>query len=271
MTGAVSAAKRRGLPEMRNREPAASQAKPARAGGGPFSSRWTARRVAVWALAPGALLGCLEAAGRPAVPGAIENYGRGKGMPIGTRGATEPPELAEPLAPGEAERLQSLSIPRFEARDEGRRARPAPCRECLELNVYVRDINQRDEFALSVGGEALIEVIWTLRVNFNSDQLAVQSFIDEERGPYTKLDVQHFPLGEPVALKQSFRGRAERVGLVVGSSGAWTGDQVLELFVDSLELVGPKQKRLLKLAGTTAGIEAATHEHQPKVVVHPPP
>jgi len=51
----------------------------------------------------------------------------------------------------------------------------------VELNVYVNDINQRDQFGFALDGLRVSRVVWTLLVNFNSDQLAVQPGHDVAR------------------------------------------------------------------------------------------
>ena len=142
-----------------------------------------------------------------------------------------------------------------------------PCAGCVELQVDVSDINQRDEFAFDAGGARITRVVWTLLVSFNSDQLAVQPFVDKERGKYTALHVNTFPLGAPVQVEQVYTGLAKQIGLVVGSSGAWTGNQTMSVFVDAVSVEGPGgfQK---SFAADAEGIEPRTHEHRPHVVAH---
>ena len=205
--------------------------------------------------------------------GAISGFGRPPGMPIGTgsaqrrlggQGLTSAPLAA---SSDRAADNTGLAIPRFEA--ASKRA-PPPCAGCVELNVHVDDINQRDEFAFLSEGTAISRVTWTLLVTFNSDQLAVQPFVDDEYGTYTALHVNAFPLATPVKVVQEIRTKAARIGLAVGSSGAWTGNQTMAVFVDSVAVEGPFGFTKDFMRGAQ-GLEARTRQHEPRVVSHPQP
>lgn len=201
----------------------------------------------------------------------VGRYQRPPGMPIGTgaSGGELDDEAAsdEAASPADLTDNSDLDIPKFTAPAAATVA-PVPCAGCVELNVDVNDINQRDEFAVAIGGAAVSRVVWTILVNFNSDQLAVQPFIDDERGKYTNLHVNTFPLATPVTVEQEFRGTARTIGLIVGSSGAWTGDQTMSVFVDSVKVEGsvPLEK---SFSSGTEGLAPRTHAHHPKVVLHP--
>jgi hypothetical protein len=193
----------------------------------------------------------------------VSHYGRPPGMPIGAGGAAE---TLDPLEPPPAEVIadgDSESPPAAGGVTPG-----VPCSGCVELNVYVDDINQRDEFAFQIDGSWVSKVIWTLRVNFNSDQLAVQPFIDGKYGKYTSLHVNTFPLGAPVQVEQAHEGKAHAIGLVVGSSGAWTGDQTMSVFVDSVRVEGKPGLEKTFAAGLE-GLAPRTHQHAPQLVLHP--
>jgi hypothetical protein len=216
-----------------------------------------------WSLALVALA-CAADAGsaRNSEPPQVRNFGRPAGMPIGAGGAAPSDELPPQLTGSD------VSIPAVEAASAQAQV---PCAGCVELNVYVNDINQRDQFSFAVDGLRVSRVVWTLLISLNSDQLAVQPFIDEQRGKYTNLHVNTFPLGRPVELEQVFKGKARSIGLVVGSSGAWTGNQVMSVFVDSVRVEGPDGAvSLSKSFDTSAdGLEPRTHEHEGKLVFHP--
>jgi hypothetical protein len=143
-----------------------------------------------------------------------------------------------------------------------------PCAGCLELQVDVDDINQRDEFAFAANGVRVTRVVWTILVNFNSDQLAVQPFVNDKRGKYTSLHVNTFPLGKPVDVEQEFKGNAETVGLVVGSSGAWTGNQTMSVFIDAVRVEGPETYTKSFATGDD-GLAPRTQKYNAKTVIHP--
>jgi hypothetical protein len=233
----------------------------------------TPGRLLLALLACGCASGAASQADTPA-PTGVGHFKRPRGMPIGadpSAAAVDPRSgvTVDALDPPPAEVMASdvgLSAA-SEARSAGLAA-SVPCTGCLELNVYVNDINQRDEFAFAANGARVARVVWTIRVNFNSDQLAVQPFIDDQRGKYTSLHVNTFPLGEPVEIEQPFKGKADAVGLIVGSSGAWTGDQTMSVFVDSVSVEGP-QGFTKTFARGDEGLAPRTHNHHPKTVPHP--
>ena len=207
----------------------------------------------------------------PALEG-VGRYHRPAGMPIGTgaSGGVDESEAATEEQPvvsaADLTNNSDLAIPQFGAPATGA-ASSVPCGGCVELNVDVNDINQRDEFVLSVGGTPITRVVWTIRVNFNSDQLAVQPFIDGKYGKYTNLHVNTFPLAAPVPVEQEFDGRAQTIGLVVGSSGAWTGNQTMSVFVDSVSIDG-SPPRTVSFEGGAEGLAPRTHAYNPQVVFH---
>jgi hypothetical protein len=161
-----------------------------------------------------------------------------------------------------------LAIPKFEAAPAAATTASVPCAGCVELQVDVSDINQRDEFGFDVDGSRVTRVVWTILVTFNSDQLAVQPFVDGKRGKYTALHVNTFPLRTPVEVEQEFKGKAKTVGLVVGSSGAWTGNQTMSVFLDSVRVEGA-HPFTRSFATGTEGLAPRTHSRNPNVVFHP--
>jgi hypothetical protein len=213
-----------------------------------------------------ALAACTPAAVSPprvAPATGVGNFQRPAGMPIGTRGNLD--EGAAAVPPPEVTDNTDLTIPAFAAPVAGA---GVPCSGCVELNVDVDDINQRDEFVFDAGGVRVTRVVWTVLVNFNSDQLALQPLVDDKRGKYTSLHVNTFPLGKAVEVVQDFKGKAHSIGLVVGSSGAWTGNQTMSVFVDSVRVEGPSG--FTKSFDTTDdGLAPRTQAHHPKLVVHP--
>ena len=187
-------------------------------------------------------------------------------MPIGTRGNFDEGPAAVP--PPEVMDNTDLSIPAFEPTSGVPQAPAVPCTGCVELKVDVDDINQRDEFVFEAGGVNVTRVVWTILVSFNSDQLAVQPLVDDKRGKYTSLHVNTFPLGTPVEVAQDFKGRAHSIGLSVGSSGAWTGNQTMSVFVDSVRVEGPAAFSK-SFETSDDGLAPRTQAHHPRLVVHP--
>jgi hypothetical protein len=61
---------------------------------------------------------------------------------------------------------------------------------------------------------------------------------DHDAQTFTDLDANAFAINEPVQLVHEYAGTASTVGLAVGSSGAWTGDMTMSVFVDSVTLGG---------------------------------
>jgi hypothetical protein len=190
-------------------------------------------------------------------------------MPIGTGGlgvAQASQDEASEAMPSEARPSAELNVPHFDPALPS--AAAAPCSGCVELQVDVSDINQRDEFAIALGGVHLTRVVWTLLVNFNSDQLAVQPFVDDVYGKYTALHVNDFPLATAVEVAQDFAGKAQRVGLKVGSSGAWTGNQTMSVFVNGLRIEGPGAVSRTFDVGPE-GFAPRTASRNPRLVFHP--
>jgi hypothetical protein len=206
----------------------------------------------------------------------VGRFHRPPGMAIGT-GATggqlADPEavvaLDEPASDADLTSDVDLALPRATTPAVDPVASIVPCVGCLELSVNVSDINQRDEFAFAAGGVAVTRVVWTVRVNFNSDQLAVQPFIDGKYGKYTNLHVNTFPLGAPVEVEQELRAKAQNIGLSVGSSGAWTGNQTMSVFIDSVSVEGPHGFTKTFDTGPD-GLAPRTHAYNSKAVFHPP-
>jgi hypothetical protein len=210
-----------------------------------------------------------------ALPVGVGHFKRSRGMPIGTgadgggidaRGGA--PVMVEALEPPPAEVTAGRDPDATDSAASPSSPAAVPCSGCLELDVDVDDINQRDEFVFATNGIRVTRVVWTLLVNFNSDQLAVQPFINDKQGKYTSLHVNTFPLGKPVEIEQEFKGKADTVGLVVGSSGAWTGNQTMSVFVDSVRVEGP-QGFTKDFASDDGGLAPRTQKFKPKAVLHP--
>lgn len=204
--------------------------------------------------------------------GGVAGYNRPAGMPIG-RGApsgAEAPEVSGPAAaavdviPPDPDELE---IPDFEAPED----EAAPCSGCVELNVRVNDINQSSDFAFNVGGASgVTRVVWTILVPFNSDQLFIRSVINGQDGDYTVLSANAFrDLDTPVSLVHEFAGVANSVGLKMGSSGAWTGDMRMSIFVDSVTFEGADPSANRTFDGDAQGFAPLGTEREPMVVFHP--
>lgn len=198
----------------------------------------------------------------------VANYNRPAGMPIGQGSDGPAPGEGDlggtPIAPAQPDDGE-LEIPVFE--DPTANATP-PCNGCIELNVLVDDINQRDDFVFTAGGVNVTRVVWTIIVPFNSDQLFVQPFVNESYGTYTDLDANAFTVDTPVQLVHQFSGTANTVGLAIGSAGAWTGNQTMQVFVDSVTLEGAASGSR-SFDGDAQGVASRTNAHQPRVVYHP--
>lgn len=220
------------------------------------------------------LVGCAGQSGTPAPAVGVRGFGRAPGMAIGTGAPSSPRDHRDDTLealPLELLRGRELAIPQFES-GALPPADAVPCSGCVELQVDVNDINQRDEFALALPGVRLKRVVWTLLVNFNSDQLAVQPFVDGVYGKYTSLHVNTFPLATAVEVVQELDGKArereaQHVGLKVGSSGAWTGNQTMSVFVSELRIEGQSVLRKLFDAGPE-GLQPLTQSRNPRVVFH---
>lgn len=217
------------------------------------------------------LVSCASQPGVHAGAGGVRGFGRPPGMHIGTAGpgvVQAPQDEASEAVPPEARTGAELNIPDFNVAPALPSVAAAPCSGCVELQVDVNDINQRDEFAIAVGGVRLSRVVWTVLVNFNSDQLAVQPFVDDVYGKYTSLHVNTFPLATAVEVAQDFEGKAQRVGLKVGSSGAWTGNQTMSVFVNGLRIEGPGAVSKTFDVGPE-GFAPRTQSRNPRLVFHP--
>lgn len=206
----------------------------------------------------------------------VGRFNRPRGMPIGTGasgGQLDDPDavvaLDEPVSDADLINNSDLAIPKVATQAVAPAPAAVPCAGCVELNVDVRDINQRDEFVFAAGGASITRVVWTVLVNFNSDQLAVQPFIDGKYGKHTNLHVNTFPLGTPVEVEQVLKGKAQSIGLSVGSSGAWTGNQTMSVFIDSVRVEGPRGFTKTFDTGPE-GLEPRTHAYNPKTVFHAP-
>jgi hypothetical protein len=208
----------------------------------------------------------------PGAAGGVRGFGRPPGMHIGTGGsavAEAPQDEVSEAVPPEARTGAELNIPYFDAAPARPSVAAAPCSGCLELQLDVSDINQRDEFAIALGGVQLTRVVWTVLVNFNSDQLAVQPFVDDVYGKYMSLHVNTFPLATAVEVVQDFEGEAAQwVGLKVGSSGAWTGNQTMSVFVNGLRIEGPGAVSRTFDIGAE-GLAPRTQSRNPRLVFHP--
>jgi hypothetical protein len=177
----------------------------------------------------------------PGKPAVIEGFGRAPGMAIGTGvpddtgGDDDGPSTSAPsTAPAESD---DIAIPVFE---ETPAPAVVPCTGCVELSAILDDINQRSDFTFNVGGVQVTRVVWTLLLSFNSDQLFIRSIIDGNDGPYTSMSANTFgALNTPVQFVHPFSGTAMNIGIAFGSQGAWTGEQRISVFVDSVTLEGP--------------------------------
>jgi len=201
-------------------------------------------------------------------PSGVDNVGRPAGMPIG-QGAAGPgtPGSNPPVTPAAPDpddaAGEDLEIPVFEAPVDG-----PPCSGCVELNMLVNDINQRDDFVFDAGGVGVTRVVWTIVVPFNSDQLFVQPFVDQSFGTYTDLDANAFAIDTPVQLVHEYSGTANSVGLAIGSSGAWTGNMTLSVYIEAVTLEGADGASRTFEAGPE-GFATRTAAHEPQVVYHP--
>jgi len=219
-----------------------------------------------------------EQGGLPNSPGSssgsgagVRGYDRSAGMPIGQGPASNTEDPIEPTlgvggsASTPSEDPGDIEIPSFETPTED----PPPCSGCVELNVNVSDINQRDTFSFSAGGVNVTRVVWTLIIPFNSDQLFVQPFVDSAYGAFTDLDANAFAQGTPVQLVHQFSGTANNVGIAVGSSGAWTGNMTMSVFVDSVALEGAGASASRSFDSDVQGLSTRSANYSPQVVFHP--
>lgn len=212
--------------------------------------------------------GAAPAANGPS-PG-VANYDRPLGMPIG-QGASgnvpvpaAPPEAPAPAPDEDLAVDEDLEIPVFVPMED-----PPPCAGCVEFKVDVDDINQRDSFVYAASTTNVTRVVWTIIVPFNSDQLFVQPFVDNVFGTFTDLDANAFAVDTPVQLVHQYSGNAGTVGLAVGSSGAWTGDMTLSVFVDSVTLEGADPAASRTFDMDVGGFVVGSNTHNPQIEYHP--
>jgi hypothetical protein len=198
----------------------------------------------------------------------VDGFGRPAGMAIGqgASGAALPGSagsVGASASPQPPEAGEEVEIPVSEAPVD-----VPPCSGCVELNVDVSDINQRDDFAFDVGAVNVTRVVWTIVVPFNSDQLFVQPFVDQSYGTYTDLDANAFAVGTPVQLIHEYSGAANAVGIAVGSSGAWTGNMTMSVYVAGVTLEGADGASRTFDMGAE-GLATRTSANNPQVVFHP--
>jgi hypothetical protein len=214
--------------------------------------------------------GVVGMGGASAEGSGVANYGRPMGMPIGQGGSNDVPATPDPGAPvasGEDPTAnEDVEIPVFMPMEED----GPPCTGCLELNVDVDDINQRDNFVYAPGpGTTVTRVVWTIVVPFNSDQLFVQPFVDNAYGAFTELDANDFALDTPIDIAHDYMGPAGTVGIAVGSSGAWTGNMTMSVFIDAVTLEGAPATASRTFDSDVGGFVVGSNANNPKIVYHP--
>jgi hypothetical protein len=197
----------------------------------------------------------------------IDGYGRAPGMAIGTGTLDEPDEEDDETAPAGPQapvpEPDELEIPMFETPVTS----VVPCSGCVQLSAIVDDINQRSQFTFDAGGVQVTRVVWTILLPFNSDQLFIRSIVNGGDGPYTFMSANVFgELNTPVELVQQFTGTANTLGIALGSAGAWTGDQRVSVFVDSVTLEGANVTHTFD--ADAEGFTAQGTERQPMVQFH---
>ena len=196
---------------------------------------------------------------------AIGNGAAGPASRPGNQPETDPDDDEPGEGPDDATEGDPLDIPTFETPDE---PSGPPCSGCAELNMLVDDINQRDDFVFDAGGVNVTRVVWTILLPFNSDQLFVQPFVNGSYGTYTQLHANDFALNTPIELVHQFSGSAGTVGLAIGSSGAWTGDMTMSIFVDAVTLEGANGASRTFDDGLQ-GLANRTNAHNAAVQYHP--
>jgi hypothetical protein len=198
----------------------------------------------------------------------VSNYERPLGMPIGQAppepGASPSGEVPGATPDDDIEAGEDIEIPVFMPEEE-----PPPCSGCVELNVDVNDINQRNSFVFSGGGANVTRVVWTIIVPFNSDQLFVQPFVDNNFGTFTDLDANAFAVDTPAQLVHQYSGTAGTVGIAIGSSGAWTGNMTMSVFVDSVTLEGADASASRTFDNDVQGLLVASTTYNARIVYHP--
>jgi hypothetical protein len=196
---------------------------------------------------------------------AIGTGAAGPASRTGDQPGTDPDDDEPADAPDDSTEDDPLDIPTFETPDE---PSGPPCSGCAELNILVDDINQRDDFVFDAGGVNVTRVVWTILLPFNSDQLFVQPFVNGTYGTYTQLHANDFALNTPIELVHQFSGSAGTVGLAIGSSGAWTGDMTMSIFVDAVTLEGANGASRTFDNGLQ-GLANRTNAHNAAVQYHP--
>jgi len=202
----------------------------------------------------------------------VANFNRPPGMLIGrgASGGDDSSETGEPpvvVAPTAGAPDDDLEIPSFEPPPPD----PPPCSGCVEISALVNDINQGSQFSFNAGGVAgVTSVAWTILVPFNSDQLFIRSVVNGGDGPYTFLSANNFPeLNAPLPLVQQFTGTVNTVGLRIGSAGAWTGNQRVSIFIDSVSFEGADPSSTRTFDGDAQGMAPQGTEREPLVSFHP--
>jgi hypothetical protein len=197
----------------------------------------------------------------------IDGYGRPAGMSIGTGSVDQPDQeddatsTPEPQSP--TMEPDELAIPMFETPV----STVVPCSGCVQLSAIVDDINQRSQFTFNAGGQQVTRVVWTILLPFNSDQLFIRSIVNGGDGPYTFMSANVFgELNKPVELVQQFTGATNTLGIALGSAGAWTGDQRVSVFVDSVTLEGANVTYTFD--ADAEGFAAQGAEREPMVQFH---
>lgn len=200
----------------------------------------------------------------------IQGFGRPAGMGIGTAAQDEAegddvdPDPTAPPPPDAVTDSDDIEIPTFETPPP---LSVAPCTGCVELSAVVDDINQRSQFTFNVGGVQATRVVWTILLPFNSDQLFIRSVVNGGDGPYTFMSANVFgALNTPVQLVHEFSGTATTAGIAIGSAGAWTGDQRVSVFIDSVTFEGSGTTRTFD--SDAGGFAAQGAERQPMVQFH---
>jgi hypothetical protein len=200
----------------------------------------------------------------------IDGFGRPAGMGIGNAAQDEAerddvdPDPADPTPLDPATDSDDVEIPTFETPPP---VTAVPCTGCVQLSAIVDDINQRSQFNFNVGGVQATRVVWTILLPFNSDQLFIRSVVNGSDGPYTFMSANVFgALNTPVQLVHEFSGNATTAGIALGSAGAWTGDQRVSVFIDSVTFEGSGTTRTFD--ADAGGFSAQGTERQPLVEFH---
>lgn len=194
----------------------------------------------------------------------------GDGFGIGQGDGERYSDLAD-IPPAEGESLD-FEVPELNADPDA--PQPPPCSTCAELNMRVDDVNQRATFALTVeaaeGTALATQVVWTLIIPFNSDQLFIQPNAGGTSGNYTNLHINNFEPNTPVQFVQTLSRpvAVSRLAMSIGSSGAWTGDRTMQLFIDSVEIVSDDGASLV-VDAELEGFNALGDNFEPQVQFHP--